>query len=155
MNRFISRRRVLHAGLALGVSLIVPAARACEFFTDTMRVIHPWTRATGRDTSAVVCMKFDDVTETDRLIGIETPVAARAELAGDGAPTEVNFLIPAGRETVLSEEGTHIRLVELNHPLLIARVYPLKLAFEKGGIVKAALTVDYLQLLRPAAQAPS
>lgn len=155
MNRFLPRRRVLHAGLALGVSLVVPAARACEFFTSTMRVIHPWTRATGYATSAVVCMKFDDVTETDRLIGVETPVAAGAELVGEGASTEVDLLIPAGQETALSEEGTHIRLVELNHPLLIARVYPLKLAFEKGGIVNAALTVDYLQLLRPAAPASS
>jgi copper(I)-binding protein len=95
-------------------------------------------------------MKFDEVTETDRLIGVETPVATGAELAGEGATGRaVNLLIPEGRETLLSEEGTHIRLLGLKHPLLIARVYPLQLVFEKGSIVNATLNVDYLRPLLP------
>jgi copper(I)-binding protein len=90
-------------------------------------------------------MKFDEVTETDRLIGVETPVAGGVELVGVGAGAGVNFLIPAGRETLLSEEGAHIRLLGLKHPLLIARSYPLQLVFEKAGIVNAALNVDYFR----------
>src|ERR1700716_3701563 len=102
MSRLNQRRTVLQAGLALCASLVVPRARACEFFTSTMRITHPWTRATAPDaTSAVLCMKFDEVTETDRLIGVETPVAEGAELVGKQAGAEVsravNFLIPAGR----------------------------------------------------------
>jgi hypothetical protein len=46
---------------------------------------------------------------------------------------------------ILGEEGTMIRLIGLNHPLLIARTYPLKLVFEKSGIVDAELNVDYLE----------
>lgn len=137
------RRAVLQAGLALCASPVVPPARACEYFAATLRITHPWTRASGTATSAVVCMKFDEVTETDRLIGVETPVAESAELVGKGAGPEVNLLIPAGRETLLSEDGTHIRLVGLRHPLLIARVYPLKLVFEKAGVVNYRLTVDF------------
>jgi periplasmic copper chaperone A len=92
-------------------------------------------------------MKFDEVSETDRLIGVETPVAANAYLVGEGASgAGVNLLIPAGRETLLSEDGTHVRLEGLKHALLVGRIYPLQLAFEKGGIVNAKLNVDYLQL---------
>src|ERR1700716_3915897 len=160
MSQLNQRRTVLQAGLALCASLVVPPARACEFFTSTMRITHPWTRATAPDaTSAVLCMKFDEVTETDRLIGVETPVAEAAELADDkdsaAAGRAVSFLIPAGRETLLSDDGTHIRLLGLKQPLFVGRSYPLELAFEKSGTVIATLNVDFLGLrplfLRPMA----
>lgn len=86
-------------------------------------------------------MKFDEVTETDRLLAVESPVAEGAELVGD-------FVIHKGRELVLTEEGTHIRLVGLKHPLLIARTYPLTFRFEKAGTVKYWLTVDFLASVR-------
>jgi len=144
MNRVPHRRGVLHTGLALSLSLALPAARACEFFTTNLRIVHPWTRATARDASfAVVCMKFDDVAQADRLIGVETPVASGAEMGGAGAGPGVDFVIPEGRESVLSEAGTHVRLTGLKFPLEVAREYPLTLVFEKGGVVNATLSVDY------------
>ena len=161
MSQLNQRRTVLQAGLALCASLVLPSARGCEFFTSTMRITHPWTRATPPDaTSAVLCMKFDEVTETDRLIGVETPVGTGAELVGQQAGAAVsqavNFLIPAGRETLLSDEGTHIRLVGLTQPLFVGRSYPLELAFEKSGTVLATLNVDFLGLrpLFPRPMAP-
>lgn len=145
MNRIVDRRTVLRAGVALCASLVVPQARACEYITSTLRITHPWTRATGSDiTSAVVCMKFDEVTEADRLIGVETPVAAGAELVGEGVASGVDLLIPEGQEILLSEDGTHVRLVGLKHPLFMGRSYPLQLMFEKGGVVNTRLTVDYV-----------
>ena len=39
------------------------------------------------------------------------------------------------------------RLLELQHPLLIGRVYPLNLVFEKAGKVNASLNVDFLRAL--------
>jgi|SRR5262245_10308432 len=138
MNR---RRALLRTGLALGASLIVSPARACEYFADTMRITHPWTRATGGADSCVVCMKFDDVRESDRLIDVQAPVAERAELVGD-------FAIPKGGELVLSEDGAHVRLVGLKQPLFIGRTYPLKLVFEKSAAINANLNVDFLRLSR-------
>src|SRR5262245_53362972 len=106
MNQLHHRRAVLRVGLALCASLVIRPARACEYFTGTLRFTHPWTRASVPDaTSAAVCMKFDEVSETDRLIGVETPVAAGAYLIREGENTGVNLLIPAGRETLLSEDG--------------------------------------------------
>ena len=141
------RRAALRAGLALGVGCLAPPVRACEYFSSTLRVLHPWARATAEDaTFALLCMSFDEVSVTDRLIGVETPVAAGAELAGLGAPPGLALLIPAGQDTVLSETGLHIRLVGLKHPLEAARSYPLRLIFETGGVVGASLNVDYARL---------
>jgi copper(I)-binding protein len=144
MSGIIHRREVLRAGLVLCASLAVPSARACEFITSTLRVTHPWTRATSANaTHAVLCTRFDQVSITDRLIGVQTPVASGAELVVDGVSGKVDFLIPAGRETFLSDDGTHVRLTGLEHPLEVGRSYPLTLVFEKGGEVQAQLNVDY------------
>lgn len=144
MLKPMSRRKVLGTGLLLFASPLIPNARACEFYASTLRVIHPWTNATPLDAkSAIVCMTIDEVMKADRLIGLETPVAGRAELIRDGVSGPLDLSIPEGSEIVLSEEGTHIRLLDLQQPLLIARAYPLKLIFEKGGIIGTRLTVDY------------
>ena len=153
MEPRLIRRNVLRGSLALGVALLAPAARACEFFSPTMRILHPWTRASEPGAStAVVCMRFDEVSRDDRLIQVRTPVAAAAELGGvalDGsgsrnnAGTALDFPIPAGRESALSEGGRFVRLLGLRHPLEVGRSYPLTLIFEQGGVVDATLTVDF------------
>lgn len=146
------RRSVLQAGLAAGLSLTLPAARACEYFSPTLRVTHPWARASAPGASvARVSMKFDDVSQDDRLIGVHTPVASGAELAGPGAEPGaehgLNLAIPSGRETLLSEGGLHLRLTGLQLPLEVGRSYPLKLVFERGGTVNATLNIDYARFL--------
>ncbi|MEF7613248.1 copper chaperone PCu(A)C [Aquincola sp. MAHUQ-54] len=144
MHRFIHRRGALRAGLALGATLLVPSARACEYFADNLRITHPWCRATAPGaTSVIVSMKFDEVTRPDRLIGVETMVAEGAELGGRLSRPTVDFEIPEGVETHLGEHGTYLRLTGLKFPLEVARTYPLKLTFEHGGVVGANLNVDY------------
>ena len=144
MSKLIRRRGVLQAGLVLGVGVGAHSARACEYFSPNLRVFHPWTRATGDDaTFAVVCMKFDEVTKSDRLIGVETPVAAGAEMGGLAAGPAVSFPIPRGQESSLAENGTYLRLVNLRFPLEVARSYPLRLVFETGAVVEASLNVDF------------
>ncbi len=144
MKTAIDRRHVLHAGIAAGVSLITPQAKACEFFSQNLRIIHPWSRATGEDsTSVAVCMTFDNVMATDRLIGAESPVCTSAEMGGDGAKPFVDFLIPEGQTSVLSETGIHLRLVGLQFALPTGRQYPLTLIFKNAGSVSAKLSIDY------------
>jgi len=144
MKPVIDRRALLRASVAIGVSLGIPSARACEFFSTHLRITHPWTRASAEDArSAVICMKFDEVTQADRLIGVETPVAAAAEMAGLGVGPALDFAIPAGQETLLSEEGTHVRLLDLKFPLEVGREYPLTLVFAGGGVIQTRLSVDY------------
>lgn len=146
MKHLIHRRGVLHAALALGTSLVLPSARACEFFTPTLRVTHPWTRATPESAPfAIVSMRIDQVSKTDRLIGVETPVAAGAEIIGMGDKTDVNLLLLRDQETVLGEQSrAQLRLVRLTQPLLIARTYPMRLFFEQGGMLETELNVDFM-----------
>lgn len=146
MKHIPCRRAVLRAGLALGASLALPSVRACEFFSSTLRVTHPWTRASlDGATSAIVCMKIDQVRKADRLIGVETPVADGAEIVGLlGAKPGVSLPIYKGQELYLGESGVQLRLTKLTQPLLIARTYPMRLYFEQGGMLEAELNIDYM-----------
>jgi copper(I)-binding protein len=146
------RRHILQRGLALGLAPVLALPRqvsACEYFAPTLRITHPWTRATGPDANqAIVCMKFDEILQDDRLIAVATPVAARAAIGGKVARPDVDLPIRSGQELMLEEDGIHIVLQELQQPLYIARSYPLTLVFERGGRVDASLSVDFLP--RPA-----
>jgi copper(I)-binding protein len=121
-------------------------ARACEFVTDTLRVTHPWTRASEPGaTSALLGMRIDEVKHTDRLLEVSTPVAAGAELASaPGRPLDLEIL--PGSELDFSETGIQLRLTGLKVPLLTGRDYPLSIAFEHGGVVHARLIVDQAAL---------
>ncbi|MDC8786260.1 copper chaperone PCu(A)C [Roseateles koreensis] len=153
MTFTLPRRRWLQGTLACGLGFVLPEARACEFFTTTLRVTHPWTRASRPgDSDAVVCMRFDEVTQADRLIHISTPVAAGALIqrantsqvaANSRGDVPINFLISADQVTEFTETGVHLRLTGLRHPLEIARSYPLTLTFAIGGVVEADLSIDY------------
>ena len=144
MSKTFHRRLMLQSGLALGALIWLPRARSCEIMTSTLRVTHPWSRATAPgDDTAVLCMKFDEVTESDRLVRVHTPVASDAEMGGKDAKPGVDFAIPAGQETYLDDTGTYVRLLGLKFPLLPGRSYPLMLGFEKGGDTIATLSVDY------------
>jgi copper(I)-binding protein len=138
------RRHALQAGLALGTLLWLPRVQACEFETGTLRVTHPWARATGPgEDTAVLGMKLDEVTAADRLVLVQTPVAASAAIGGKGARPVVDLPIAVGQEMVLDEGGTYIQLIGLKHPLLPGREYPLVLGFEKSGMFEATVSVDY------------
>ena len=144
MTPAFSRRHVLQTGLALAVLPAAPSARACEFFSTHLRITHPWARAsTDHATSAVVSLRFDEVRQADRLIGVHSPVAAAAELGGAGASRRIDLPIPPGQDTLLSEAGTHILLTGLTVPLEVGRQYPLQLVFEQGGVIDATLSIDF------------
>lgn len=142
----LPRRHLLLAASAAYLGLAGPA-RACEFFSSHLRIWHPWTRATRVDAeTAKLCMRFDEVQRSDRLIGLETPVAGGARLAGPGTPDSgkgLDLLIPAGQDLTLSEDGLHIELLDLQQPLQVGRSFALRLIFASAGPVNASLNVDY------------
>jgi copper(I)-binding protein len=144
MKHLTHRRNALRTCLALGGLLWLPAARAHEFFTGHLTIIHPWTRATAPGaTTAVVSLTFEDVTTSDRLVGAMTPLAEAAELGGKGAPKGFDYEIPAGQVTEFTEGGVHLRLLGLKEALMLGREYPLTLVFAKAGPIRAALLIDY------------
>jgi copper(I)-binding protein len=146
------RRQFMQAATLLAAPWLSTPARACEFFTTTLRVTHPWTRVTPQEAPfAVVIMKIDEVRRDDRLIGVRTPVATRAELVGlsdavrggMSSPSALSLPIPRGETLQFDEGGLHVRLFGLTQPLLMARTYPMSLVFEHGGELEAELNVDY------------
>lgn len=144
----LRRRRWLAGSVALAAGAALPAARACEVQAEFLRVMHPWSRATAPDAStAVLCMTLDQVTRDDLLIGAETPIARGAELVlqGEGQPQALALAVPAGGETVLDDQGTHVRLTGLLTPLHVGRSYPLTLHFRESGVVFAQLNVDFVR----------
>lgn len=146
MTSPFDRRVALRLGLALGAGAMFKPAAACEIAAGTFTIVHPWARATADDAvAAAVCMSFHEVVESDRLVGAESPVCERAEMGGAEAGPLVDFFIPEGQTTVLSEAGTYLRLVGLKFPLPVGRQYPLTLMFKKAGPVRASLHIDYVR----------
>jgi copper(I)-binding protein len=144
MQMNFDRRSAMRAGLVLALAPWASSSRACEFYAPNFTLIHPWTRASRPDaTLAIVSMKFQNVTQADRLIGVQTLVAESAELAGEGAGPQLDLPIPAGQDTELSEKGVHLRLLGLKLPLEVARSYPMTLVFANAGEVRATLNVDF------------
>lgn len=141
----LPRRRLLAASaLAACAGIGSTRVRACEVWTGSFRILHPWTRASAPEArDAAVCLVIDDIQEADRLVGAATPVAERAEMGGEHAAPEVDWAFAPGRSVELSENGTYLRLVGLRFPLQVGRSYPLRLDFEVAGPVFATLSVDF------------
>lgn len=138
------RRTFLRGLLAVPIAMASPLARACEYFTATLRIEHPWTRATAPGaTTAAVFMTLDEVTEDDRLVGVETPIADAARTTGDGADGVCTLRITRGAALTMDETTPHVLLTGLRHALELGRSYPMTLVFEKGGRVLTTLHVDF------------
>ena len=147
--RLLHRRHLLLAASSAYLGLARPA-QACEYFSSHLRIWHPWTRATRVDAdTARLCMRFDEVQRADRLIGVQTPVAAGVRLVGPGAPAgaqDLSLAIRQGETLELTEDGLHLELLDLQQPLQVGRSYPLRLLFEFAEPVNATLNVDYAGL---------
>lgn len=144
MDRMFDRRWMLRGGLAIAGAAWLPAAKACEVQAEFLRVTHPWTRATAPDAEfGVLCMRIDEVTEDDRLIDVQTPVADGVELSSAARGVPLDLAIPAGSNLDLQEHGLHLRLAPLRLTLHAGRSYPLQLTFARSGVVRATLSVDF------------
>jgi len=144
MDKNIRRRWMLRSGTALAGAMLLPAARACEVQAEFLRITHPWTRATAPNaTFAVLCMRIDEVSGDDMLIGVETPVAGGVLLAGAPTGRPLALAIPAGSQIEMQEQGLHLQLAPLRLALETGRSYPLQLTFARSGVVRATLSVDF------------
>ena len=121
-------------------------------------VEQPWTRATppGAKVGAGF-MRLRNAGAADRVVGASSPVARRVEMhvtlrEGDVMKMrEVkSFEVPAGGSFELKPGGAHLMLLDLKRPLKKGEKVPLTLKLEKGGELKAELTVEELGARRPA-----
>lgn len=140
----LHRRACLALATGFGLGGALPRALACEVQADYLRVTHPWTRATAPDASqAVLCMKIDEITADDRLIGASTPLATGVEMGGGEPGRPVDVPLAPGQVLDMHDSGLHLVLTGLRHGLQVGRDYPLQLQFERSGTVLARLSVDF------------
>jgi periplasmic copper chaperone A len=122
---------------------------ATGFSIGDLVIERPWARESVTRTGAVYLTVRNDGDADDRLTGISTEIADRAELHAsvveDGVmrmrPVEA-LEIPAQGEAVLEPGGLHVMLVGLRAPLEEGGSFPLRLVFEGAGEIEVVATIE-------------
>jgi copper(I)-binding protein len=127
------------------------ALGAHEYRTDSLRIDHPFARATppGARTGVVFFIVANAGNVTDRLLRASTPIAAGVVLHQttfeDGVmkmravpSVEVR---PGGR-LELKPNGYHLMLLDLKQPLKLGEKFPLTLTFQRGGAILLSVLVE-------------
>ena len=140
------KKLLLACGMVL--SLAAGSAGAQQSGNATVEVVKPWARATAGTTGAVYFSIANKGDASDRLIGVKTPVAEKAELHESKMQDGMMEMRPvgklpieAGQSATLKPGAKHVMLVGLKHPLKEGDSFPLTLSFEKAGDVTAAVHV--------------
>ncbi len=137
------KRRILMVILLLCAP--IASARAGE-----LDVVGGWvTEPVGNVQTAAAYFTVRNAGGTaDRLRGVATPVAARAELHDHIVENGVTKMrrvpqvaIPANETVHLSPGGMHVMLTGLKRPLKAGERVPLTLAFQRAGKVTVELPV--------------
>ena len=136
----MNRRNLLLAAATL--AFVPLAAQAHEFKAGELVIGHPWSRATGQSRPAVGYLKIRNTgTETERLLGVETPIAdhvmIHANVIDEGVArmTALEGLeIPPGEEISLAPKSDyHFMIMGLKQPLKEGDTFPATLIFEHAG----------------------
>lgn len=143
----------------LAAALTGAAAQATAEQAPTgVSLERPWARAsigTSRPAAAYLTI-VNQRPEPVRLVGITTPLAARAEVhrtvkAGNVMRMEqVERLdVPPGGRVVFEPGGLHIMLLDLRQPLVKGGTLPMTLRFSGGGSIDVSVPI-----FSPGAQGP-
>jgi copper(I)-binding protein len=133
--------------LALVAFLLIGGAASAE--TGTVAVTNAWARATpGKAENGAAYLTIESPIP-DRLTGVSTPIAKKAELSMmtmEGSVMKMRPLagvdLPAGQKVALKPDGAHIMLLGLTEKLLPGQSVPLTLTFEKAGTREVTVSVE-------------
>jgi periplasmic copper chaperone A len=146
---------------ALMAALVTAAtlALAHHYTLGAIRIEHPWARATAATakTAAAYFVLSIEGEAGDRLVGLGTPAAERAEIhvheTVDGVASMKKLdaveIVP-GSPTVFAPGGLHVMLFGLKAPLAEYATFPLTLAFERAGSITVEVQVEEAGALEPA-----
>ena len=118
-----------------------------------------WARATPAGAENGAAYVTIQSPMPDRLVGVASPVAKKAELhtmTNDGGvmkmrPVEGVDVTP-NQPVTLKPGGVHIMLVGLNKPLQQGQHFPLMLTFDKAGVREVTVSVVKAGAMAPTAQ---
>lgn len=142
--------------IAAATSLTLAGAALADM--SMIMVDDAYARASNKMAGAAFMALVNHTGEDDRLIGVSTDVAKRAELhthmdMGDGVMkmmhVEEGFAIAAGETYMLQRGGDHVMLMGLNQELKQGDTVTLTLSFEKAGDLVIEVPVDLAR--KPAA----
>lgn len=129
----------------------IPARATHEYRLDTLRIDHPFARATPPGArSGAVYFTIDNAGATaERLIRASTPVAAAValhQMAFDGGVMRMRAvpsveLLPGSRFD-FAPTGYHLMLLDLKQPLKVGERFPLTLTFAHGGSILISVWVE-------------
>ena len=147
----------LIAAVALFLGL---SAQAHDYTVGSLKIGHPWSRATPK--GATIGVGYLKITNTgtapDRLIGGSSDVSSRFELHSmtmdNGVmkmrPVAGGIEIKPGATVELKPEGTHAMFVGLKEPLVQGRRVKAALEFEKAGKVEVEFVVEAIGVVHGA-----
>ncbi len=146
--------------LALAASLLIAGGAAAQ--TGPVQIKDAWARATpGQAENGAAYLTLQAATP-DRLTGVSTPIAKKAELhemTMDGDIMKMHPLagidLPPGQPVALKPGGMHIMLLGLNVPLHPGDTFPLTLSFEKTGKREVTVAVEKGGAMGPASRSGS
>lgn len=120
-----------------------------SFAVGDLVVESPWARESVTRTGAAYLTARNGGDADDRLIGVSSEVADRAELHASEMRDGVMRMrrveaveVPAGGEAALEPGGVHIMLVGLKAPLDEGGSFALTLVFENAGEVEVVTTIE-------------
>jgi len=127
-------------------------ATAHEFKAGSLKIGHPWSRATpaGAKVGGGYLSIENTGTTADRLVSVSVPFAARSEIhemaVKDGImtmrPLDQGIELPAGKKVEFKPGGYHIMFMELKQQLKQGEMMKGTLTFEKAGAVDVEFKVD-------------
>jgi copper(I)-binding protein len=134
--------RTILAAVA-AILLVASQTEAHSVRVGPLSLTDLWTRATPpkAPTAGGFLTIENSGAEADRLIGVTSPIADRAEIhemaTKDGTmtmrPAGTGVEIPAGQTVALASGGFHIMFIGLKETLVEGGNVPVTLTFEKAG----------------------
>jgi copper(I)-binding protein len=141
-----TRRFVLGAAI---VAAFAPAAFAHSYELGSLKIGHPWARATVAANGGAFLSVDNTGATADRLLRASTEVATTVQLhthIKDGEIMRMREVasvdLPAGRKIVFEPGGYHIMLLGLKKKLVEGERFALTLEFEKAGKITVDIAID-------------
>lgn len=131
-------------GFVLQGSLTLAVAQ-----TSTVQVEHAWSRPAPAGRVGVLYCTITDSGVPDRLTGISTPAAERAELHQSLSENGIakmravpNAAVAPGKPLTLSPGGYHVMLMGLKQALKPGDKFPVTFTFDHAGAITTTAVVE-------------
>ncbi len=128
--------------------LLLGAASPARAADDSIHVDHAWSRAAAAGRVGVLYLTVTDSGSPDRLVGVGTEVADKAELHESLMESGVMKMRPVqaipvapGQPVILKPGGYHAMLLGLRRDLREGDSFPVTLRFASGNAVTTTASV--------------